>query len=225
MTANSNRIKVAVVDDHTLFREGIRKILSLEKDIEIVGEAYDGDEVIALLHHSLPDIMLLDVKMERVNGLQILPKIVESYPLVRVIVLTAQISQGESIQAIKDGARGIILKHAASEFLIKGIRKVHQGELWADSSTMTFVVDSLSRRLRQDQKPEKGRKELSDRELEVVALVAAGNRNKEIASKLFISEQTVKTHLTNIFQKLEVTDRLELALYAIRNGLAAGRNS
>lgn len=220
MTLNSDRIKVAVVDDHTLFREGIRKILSLENDIEIVGEAYDGDEIIALLNRSLPDIMLLDIKMERVNGLQILPRIVESYPQVRVVVLTAQISQSESIQAIKDGARGIILKHAASEFLIKGIRKVYQGELWADSSTMTLVVDSLSRRLRQDHKPEKGRKELSDRELEVVALVAAGNRNKEIASKLFISEQTVKTHLTNIFQKLEVTDRLELALYAIRNGLS-----
>jgi DNA-binding NarL/FixJ family response regulator len=220
MSISVQKIKVAVVDDHTLFREGIRKILSLEKDIEIVGEAYDGDEVIALLSRCQPDIMLLDIKMERVNGLHILPQIVGSFPHLKVIVLTAQISQVESTQAIKDGARGIILKHAASEFLIKGIRKVYQGELWADSSTMTLVVDTLSRRFRLDLKPEKNRKELSDRELEVVALLAEGHRNKEIASKLFISEQTVKTHLTNIFQKLEVTDRLELALYAIRNGLA-----
>jgi DNA-binding NarL/FixJ family response regulator len=223
MELSAQKIKVAIVDDHTLFREGMRKILSLEKDIEIVGEAYDGDEVISLLNRCLPDIMLLDIKMERVNGLQILPQIVELFPQLRVIVLTAQIAQGESIQAIRSGARGIILKHAASEFLIKGIRKVYQGELWADSATMTQVVDSLSKRFRIDQRPEKNRKDLSDRELEVVALVAAGHRNKEIASKLFISEQTVKTHLTNIFQKLQVGDRLELALYAIRNGLGGKR--
>jgi DNA-binding NarL/FixJ family response regulator len=223
MELSAQKIKVAIVDDHTLFREGMRKILSLEKDIEIVGEAYDGDEVISLLNRCLPDIMLLDIKMERVNGLQILPQIVELFPQLRVIVLTAQIAQGESIQAIRGGARGIILKHAASEFLIKGIRKVYQGELWADSVTMTQVVDSLSKRFRIDPRPEKNRKDLSDRELEVVALVAVGHRNKEIANKLFISEQTVKTHLTNIFQKLQVADRLELALYAIRNGLGGQR--
>jgi DNA-binding NarL/FixJ family response regulator len=223
MEVGTEKIKVAIVDDHTLFREGMRRILSLEDDIDIVGEAFDGDEVIELINRCLPDIMLLDIKMERVNGLQVLPQIVESFPRLKVIVLTAQLSQGESIQAIRAGARGIILKHAASEFLIKGIRKVHQGELWADSTTMTQVVDSLSRRFRYDPRPDRGRRDLSDRELEVVALVAAGHRNKEIANKLFISEQTVKTHLTNIFQKLEVTDRLELALYAIRNGLGGQR--
>ncbi len=218
MSADS-RIKLVIVDDHTLFREGIKKILALEKDIEIVGEAFDGEEVISVLNRCEPDIMLLDVKMERVNGLQVLPRIVEQFPLLKVIILTAQVSSAESVKAIRDGARGIILKHAASEFLIKGIRKVAEGELWADSSTMTQVVDSLSRKYRVDRSPEKGRKELSEREIEVVTLVASGNRNKEIANKLFISEQTVKTHLSNIFQKLEVNDRLELALYAMRNGL------
>ena len=218
MSADS-KIKVVIVDDHTLFREGIKKILALEKDIEIVGEAFDGEEVISVLNRCEPDIMLLDVKMERVNGLQVLPRIVEQFPVLKVIILTAQVSSAESVKAIRDGARGIILKHAASEFLIKGIRKVAEGELWADSSTMTQVVDSLSRKYRVDRSPEKGRKELSDREIEVVTLVASGHRNKEIANKLFISEQTVKTHLSNIFQKLEVNDRLELALYAMRNGL------
>src|SRR5688572_1248485 len=218
MSAES-KIKLVIVDDHTLFREGIKKILALEKDIEIVGEAFDGEEVISVLNRCQPDIMLLDVKMERVNGLQVLPRIVEQFPLLKVIILTAQVSSAESVKAIRDGARGIILKHAASEFLIKGIRKVAEGELWADSSTMTQVVDSLSRKYRVERSPEKGRKELSDREIEVVTLVASGNRNKEIANKLFISEQTVKTHLSNIFQKLEVNDRLELALYAMRNGL------
>jgi DNA-binding NarL/FixJ family response regulator len=218
MSAES-RIKLVIVDDHTLFREGIKKILALEKDIEIVGEAFDGEEVISVLNRCEPDIMLLDVKMERVNGLQVLPRIVEQFPLLKVIILTAQVSLAESVKAIRDGARGIILKHAASEFLIKGIRKVAEGELWADSSTMSQVVDSLSRKYRVDRSPEKGRKELSEREIEVVTLVASGNRNKEIANKLFISEQTVKTHLSNIFQKLEVNDRLELALYAMRNGL------
>ena len=219
MTQNP-KIKLVIVDDHTLFREGIKKILSLEEDIEIIGEAFDGEDVISLLGRCEPDIMLLDVKMERINGLQILPQIVEQFPRLRVMILTAQISLGESVKAIRDGARGIILKHAASEFLIKGVRKVFEGELWADSSTMTQVVESLSRKFRVDRSPEKGRKELSERETEVVVLVASGHRNKEIAAKLFFSEQTVKTHLSNIFQKLEVNDRLELALYAMRNGLA-----
>ncbi len=214
------RVKVALVDDHTLFREGIKKILSLEPDIEIVGEAVDGEEVLLLLNHCRPDVLLLDIKMEKMNGLQILPQIVGQYPQLKVIVLTAQIGQAESVRAIKDGARGIILKHAASEFLIKGIRKVFDGELWADTSTMTRVVESLSSKYRGERDSERDRKELSHREREVVGLVASGHRNKEIANKLFISEQTVKTHLSNIFQKLEINDRLELALYAMRNGLA-----
>jgi len=214
------RVKVALVDDHTLFREGIKRILSLEPDIEIVGEAVDGEEVLLLLNHCRPDVLLLDIKMEKINGLQILPQIVGQYPQLKVIVLTAQISQAESVRAIKDGARGIILKHAASEFLIKGIRKVFDGELWADTSTMTRVVESLSSKYRGERDSEKDRKELSQREKEVVGLVASGYRNKEIANKLFISEQTVKTHLSNVFQKLEINDRLELALYAMRNGLA-----
>jgi DNA-binding NarL/FixJ family response regulator len=219
----ASRIKVALVDDHTLFREGIKKILSLEPDIEIVGEAIDGDEVVLLLNQCRPDVLLLDIKMDKINGLQVLPQVVGQYPQLRVIVLTAQINQAESVKAIKDGARGIILKHAASEFLIKGIRKVFEGELWADTSTMTRVVESLSQKYRGERDSEKDRKELSQREKEVVGLVASGCRNKEIANKLFISEQTVKTHLSNIFQKLELNDRLELALYAMRNGLADGQ--
>jgi DNA-binding NarL/FixJ family response regulator len=213
-------IKVAIVDDHTLFREGIKKILSLEPDFEIVGEAVDGDEIISLLHGSKADVLLLDVKMERINGLQVLPQIVQLFPTLRVVILTAQITQAESVNAIKVGARGIIMKHAASEFLIKGIRKVHGGELWADNSTMSLVVESLSKRLRGETPMDRGKKDLSQRETEVITLVATGHRNKEIAEKLFISEQTVKTHLSNIFQKLDVGDRLELALYAMRHGLA-----
>jgi DNA-binding NarL/FixJ family response regulator len=212
------KVKVALVDDHTLFREGLKKILLLEPDFEIVGEAVDGEEVVQLLRNSQPDVLLLDIKMEKINGLQILPQIIVQYPQLRVIVLTAQITQAESVKAIKDGARGIILKHAASEFLIKGIRKVFEGELWADTSTMTRVVESLSQKYRGERASEKDRKELSQREREVVGLVASGYRNKEIANKLFISEQTVKTHLSNIFQKLELNDRLELALFAMRNG-------
>ena len=129
MTQNP-KIKLVIVDDHTLFREGIKKILSLEEDIEIIGEAFDGEDVISLLGRCEPDIMLLDVKMERINGLQILPQIVEQFPRLRVMILTAQISLGESVKAIRDGARGIILKHAASEFLIKGVRRLR---LWSRS--------------------------------------------------------------------------------------------
>jgi DNA-binding NarL/FixJ family response regulator len=219
----NQKIRVGIVDDHTLFREGIKKILSLEHDVEVVGEATDGEEVLDLLNRCPIDIMLLDIMMEKINGLQILPQIIDQYPQLKVIILTAQVSLAESVKAIRDGARGIILKHAASEFLIKGIHKVFEGELWADNPTMTQVVESLSRKYRGDSRPEQGRKDLSEREIEVVVLIASGHRNKEIASKLFISEQTVKTHLSNIFQKLGVNDRLELALYAMRNGLASNR--
>jgi DNA-binding NarL/FixJ family response regulator len=214
------KIRVAIVDDHTMFREGIKKILSLEPDIEVVGEAVDGEEIISLLAHCHPDILLLDLKMEKVDGLAVLPQIVELYPQLRVIILTASISRQESVGAIKQGARGIILKHAASEFLIKGVRKVHAGEFWADNNTMSQVVDSLSQKFRNQTENPRSKDELSIREKEVVALVASGLRNKEIAGKLFISEQTVKTHLSNIFQKLGLGDRLELALYALRHNLA-----
>jgi DNA-binding NarL/FixJ family response regulator len=214
------KLKVAIVDDHTMFREGIRKILSLEPDIEVVGEAVDGEEVISLLTHCQPDILLLDLKMEKINGLTVLPQIVEQYPHLKVVILTANISQDESVAAIKEGARGIILKHAASEFLIKGVHRIYAGELWADNVTMTEVVDSLSRKFRKEKEPPRSKDELSGREKEVVSLLASGLRNKEIAEKLFISEQTVKTHLSNIFHKLGLSDRLELALYALRHGLA-----
>jgi len=214
------KIKVAIVDDHTLFREGIKKILSLEHDIEIVGEAVDGDEVLTLLTRCRPDILLLDLKMEKLDGLSVLPQIVEHYPQIKVILLTAHITRDESVTAIREGARGIILKYAATEFLIKGIHKVHGGELWADNTTMSQVVESLARKFRREKEPEKSKHDLSSREKEVITLVASGMRNKEIAEKLFISEQTVKTHLSNIFQKLGLGDRLELALYALRHGLA-----
>ena len=214
------KTKVAIVDDHTMFREGIKKILSLEPDIEVVGEAVDGEEVISLLTHCHPDVLLLDLKMEKIDGLTVLPRIVEQYPQLRVIILTASISLPESITVIKEGARGIILKHAASEFLIKGVRKVYAGELWADNATMTQVVESLSRKTRKEPGTPRSKDELSNREKEVVSLVVSGLRNKEIAEKLFISEQTVKTHLSNIFQKLGLGDRLELALYVLRHGLA-----
>ena len=214
------KIKVAIVDDHTMFREGIKKILSLEPDIDVVGEAVDGEEVISLLTNCQPDVLLLDLKMEKIDGLTVLPRIIEQYPQLRVIILTASISLPESVGAIKEGARGIILKHAASEFLIKGVRKVNGGELWADNATMTQVVENLSRRFRKETETQRSKDELSSREKEVVSLVASGLRNKEIAEKLFISEQTVKTHLSNIFQKLGLGDRLELALYALRHNLA-----
>jgi DNA-binding NarL/FixJ family response regulator len=129
-----------------------------------------------------------------------------------VIILTAQISLGESVKAIRDGARGIILKHAASEFLIKGLRKVFEGELWADSSTMTQVVESLSRKFRVDRGPEKGRKELSERETEVVALVASGNRNKEIAANCYQRVNSTNKHF-------QAQVNYQGLAYAMRNGL------
>ncbi len=213
-------IRIVIADDHPIFRDGLRKLLSLEDDFNVVGEARDGNEVIDVVRQNEPDILLLDLRMPGMDGLTVLQTLKNSGSRTKIIILTASEDKNEFVQAMKLGCSGIVLKQTATELLYKSIRKVNAGEIWLDSHTTAAVMRQFASPGRIAPTDRKGRERspLSQREREIVALVAQGFKNKEIAEKIFISEQTVKNHLHNIFDKLGVSDRLELALYAIHKG-------
>jgi DNA-binding NarL/FixJ family response regulator len=193
-------------------------LLTLEGDFEIVAEAQDGTEVMDILRDKEPDILLLDLKMPGLDGLSLLQRIQTQKIKTKIIVLTASDDEGEYVQAMRYGTSGIVLKQTATELLLKSIRKVYEGEIWLDSKTTAAVMRQFASP--SDPGPrERDKPRLSNREREIVALVAQGFKNKEIAERMFISEQTVKNHLHNIFDKLGVSDRLELALYAIHRNI------
>jgi len=224
----SPKIRIVVADDHPIFRDGLCKLLALEDDFEVVAQAQDGRQVLEVLQQHQPDILLLDLKMPGLDGLATLQRLQAVKNRTRVIVLTASDDKNEFVQAMKLGTSGIVLKQTATELLIKSIRRVHAREIWLDSHTTAAVIRQF---VAADETPpppaavprERERSPLSQREREIVALVAQGFKNKEMAEKMFISEQTVKNHLHNIFDKLGVSDRLELALYAIHNNLHTGK--
>jgi len=230
-TNGKSKIRIVVADDHPIFRDGLCKLLALEEDFEVVAQAQDGRQVLDVLQQHEPDILLLDLKMPGLDGLGALQRLQALKNKTRVIVLTASDDKNEFVQAMKLGTSGIVLKQTATELLIKSIRKVHAGEIWLDSHTTAAVIRQFVANDEQQPQPviappatrERERSPLSQREREIVALVAQGFKNKEMAEKMFISEQTVKNHLHNIFDKLGVSDRLELALYAIHNNLHTGR--
>jgi DNA-binding NarL/FixJ family response regulator len=212
------KIRIAIADDHTIFRDGLRRLLTLENDFEIVAEAQDGTEVMDILQDKEPDILLLDLKMPGLDGLSLLQRIQTQKMKTKIIVLTASDDESEYVQAMRYGTSGIVLKQTATELLLKSIRKVYGGEIWLDSKTTAAVMRQFASP--SDPGPrERDKPRLSNREREIVALVAQGFKNKEIAERMFISEQTVKNHLHNIFDKLGVSDRLELALYAIHRNI------
>jgi DNA-binding NarL/FixJ family response regulator len=227
----SPKIRIVVADDHPIFRDGLCRLLALEPDFEVVAQAQDGRQVLDVLQSLEPDILLLDLKMPGLDGLATLQKIQNSKHKTRVIVLTASEDKNEFVQAMKLGTQGIVLKQSATDLLIKSIRKVHAGEIWLDSHTTAAVMRQFATgaddlpvaTVPSSSSRERERSLLSAREREIVALVAQGFKNKEMAEKMFISEQTVKNHLHNIFDKLGVSDRLELALYAIHNNLHMGK--
>jgi DNA-binding NarL/FixJ family response regulator len=222
-SSTPSRIRVMIADDHPIVRDGLKKMLSLEDDIEVVAMASDGREVLDQVAQHQPDIILLDLRMPNLDGISTLQTLQQKNCPAKVIILTASEDKNEFVQAMKMGARGIVLKQTASELIVKSIRKVHAGEIWLDSQTTAAVMRQFASATAEPAPVQGGRvrerSPLSAREREIVALVAQGYKNKEMAEKMFISEQTVKNHLHNIFDKLGVSDRLELALYAIHKGL------
>jgi len=217
MTKAKQAIRILVADDHAIFRDGLRKLLEGADDVQIVGEASNGVECTKMLAKLKPDILLLDLRMPEKDGLGVLEEVNFDTLPTRVIVLTAAEDDRDVVRAMRLGARGVVLKQSASDLLLKSIRKVHEGEIWLDNRMTAEVIDAFKKSSEAGQRREKPL--LSDREKEIVQLVAQGFRNREIGEKLFISEQTVKNHLHNIFDKLGVSDRLELALYAIHHRL------
>jgi two-component system, NarL family, nitrate/nitrite response regulator NarL len=217
MTKGKTPVRILIADDHAIFRDGLRKLFDGTDEVEIIGEASNGNECIKMLAKLKPDILLLDLRMPEKDGLGVLEEInFDSMPT-RVIVLTAAEDDRDVVRAMRLGARGVVLKQSASDLLLKSIKKVHDGEIWLDNRMTAEVIDAFKRSAEAGQRRDKPL--LSDREKEIVQLVAQGFRNREIGEKLFISEQTVKNHLHNIFDKLGVSDRLELALYAIHHRL------
>ena len=207
-------IKILIADDHVIFRDGLRKLLDSDDELTVVGEAASGGECIKMLAKLKPDILLLDLRMPDKSGLAVLEEVNFDTVPTRVIVLTAAEDNREVIRAMRLGARGVVLKQSATEVLLKSIHRVHAGEIWLDNRMTAEVLNAFSVA---GAAPRSEKPLLSDREKEIVHLVVQGFRNKEIGVKLFIGEQTVKNHLHNIFDKLGVSDRLELALYAIHH--------
>src|SRR6266403_1927975 len=206
MAKTKQQIRVLLADDHAIFRDGLRKLLDADEDITIVGEAQNGAECIKLLAKLKPDILLLDLRMPDKDGLAVLEEVNFDQTPTRVIVLTAA-----------EDDRDVVLQQSATDLLVKSIHRGHAGEIWLDNRMTAEVMKAFAKS--SESGPRREKPLLSDREKEIVQLVAQGFRNKEIGEKLFISEQTVKNHLHNIFDKLGVSDRLELALYAIHHRL------
>src|ERR1700675_3290604 len=215
LEARKGVIRVLIADAPPIVRDGLKKLLSLEEDVQVVGEACDGCEVLDKVRELDPDVLLLDLRMPNLDGLSALQTLQQTNKRTKVIILTASEDKNEFVQAMKLGCSGIVLKQTAPELIVKSIRKVYAGEIWLDCHTTAAVM-------RQFASPSdvmggggktRERSPLSQREREIVSLVAQGYKNKEMAEKMFISEQTVKNHLHNIFDKLGVSDRLELALY------------
>jgi two-component system, NarL family, nitrate/nitrite response regulator NarL len=220
-TVSANIIRVAIADPHSIFRDGLRKLLGAESDLEIVSEASNASLLLSSLASTRPDIVLISTPVEPTPGPDVFSVIQSSFPDIKVIVLSGGSDQDEFVRNVRLGARGIVQKSTSGSMLIKAIRKVQDGEFWLDRSTTAEVVRHFTERRTEtatEPRPNEGRlPSLSRREREIVNLVTHGLRNKELAEKLQISEQTVKNHMHNIFDKLGVSDRLELALYAIHH--------
>ncbi len=209
-------IKVVIADDHTLFREGLRRILSLEKDVLVVGEASRGDEVAKVVERAKPDVLLLDLKMPKGDVVQTLLELNERNPATKVVILTAFSEDENILNAAKGGAKGYVMKGVSFTTLLQAIKTTHHGGLWIDKETPSAeafeeIAQAQHGKVLSEENAEPI-KNLTKRELEILRLVAEGLTNEEIGKRIFISEKTVKTHLTNIFDKLKVNNRFKAAL-------------
>ncbi len=212
------KARVMIADDHTLFREGLRQLLEMERDIEVVGEASDGMEAVAKARNLAPDVILMDINMPVVGGVAAIGQIVEERPETGVIVLTMHRQDQYVFDAMKAGARGYLLKDAKPADLIFAIRMVARGASLVDPKVTTTVLKEF-RRLANQVEPDQGVAGLTPKEVEILKLLALGLSNKEIGRELCLAEKTVKNYLSTVFQKLQINDRVQAAIYALKHGL------
>jgi NarL family two-component system response regulator LiaR len=213
----SNLIRVIVTDDHSIVRKGIKATLELIPDIELVGEAANGREAVDKAADLKPDVVLMDLVMPEMDGIEAIQKIKAQHPDIRILVLTTFAGEDKVFPAIKAGASGYQLKDSGPEELIAAIRQVYRGESALHPIIARKVLQELTRPTEQPPTPDP----LTPREVEVLRLVAKGMENPEIAAQLVISEATVRTHVSNIMSKLHLASRTQAALYALREGLAS----
>ncbi len=220
MAETRREIRILIADDHPVFRHGLRTLLQSEPGFRVVGEAIDGAEVANLTDVLKPNVLLLDLAMPRLTGMEVLREMASEHGRIRTIVLTANIEKAQIAEALQLGARGILLKDAAIELVTKCIGKVMAGEYWVGREAVTDMLDYL-RELKRDprEKQEKKLFSFTPREREVISAILTGYANKEIAAKFSLSEDTVKHHLSNIYAKAGVSNRLELAVWAMNQGL------
>jgi DNA-binding NarL/FixJ family response regulator len=219
MPKSTRQIQVLIADDHPLFRFGLKKFLESQPDLRVVGEAQDGHQALELVRVFPPDILLLDLAMPRLPGLETLRELMDAQSSIRTIVLTAAIEKQQMAQVLQLGARGVVLKDTATEVLLKAIRAVDTGLYWVGRESVASLADTL-RTLAPAHDPAAPRHYgLTPRELDIVTAIVTGCSNKQVAQQFSISEITVKHHLSSIFDKVGVSSRLELALFALEKGL------
>jgi DNA-binding NarL/FixJ family response regulator len=207
-------IRVVIADDHAVVRQGLRTLLELQDEMEVVGEAADGEEALAQVEATVPDVALLDLVMPRLGGIDAIRRIRERSPTTRILVLTSFADDETVLPAVRAGAAGYLLKDVQPQDLIAAIRTVHAGEALLAPAVATMLVEQIAA----GDEP-RDRDELTPRERDVLAQLARGQPNKVIARELGVSERTVKTHVSNILGKLDLTDRTQAAVYAVRHGL------
>lgn len=216
--------KIVLIDDHILFREGVRRILEFEKSFAVVAEGSDGDEAINLMEKYKPDVFLMDINMPHINGVQATKRLIDKYPMARVIILSIHDDENYVTHALKSGAQGYLLKEMDSDALIDAIKIVTEGGSYLHPK----ITHNLVKEFRRLSKAQLGNIDdieyrkplhlLTRRECEVLQLLAEGKSNRGVAETLFISEKTVKNHVSNILQKMSVNDRTQAVVMAIRNG-------
>ena len=213
-----SRINVLIADDHVLMRQGLKQILELEKDIAVIAQASNGNDAVKLAREHRPDIILMDINMPGINGLQAIKEIKQEKLQCRIIVLTIHEDREYLFKTLQMGAEGYVLKDAEPSVLVEAIRNVHSGQSYIQPNMTRELVREFNR-VTLHEKEKNDARDLTAREIEVLELIAEGMINKEIAKQLYISEKTVKNHVSNIFRKLDVSDRTQAAIYAFKHNI------